>query len=258
VNGIPVLDDFMTKVVREITRRERMKAPHRRCAITVDDVRAIVRDHSRPERGPVKRMIACVIGIGFQCLLRWADMALIHISGIYWYPDGCVLVLPRRKNNQHSPELVAFADRGGKGSLFQSFRAHCGLVAGQDMPTEGRCIVDRFVFRGINHEGGHSWNGKRKDVLEMESERPIGRKTYAKYVRCFRYALEVVCGLSEGALKEFGMYSLRVGGDTWLFKANMPGDVRQRMGGWASAFSEKTYIRTLVDERLRVCKAMGI
>jgi hypothetical protein len=126
------------------------------------------------------------------------------------------------------------------------------------MPTEGRCIVDRFAFRGINHEGGHSWNGKRKDVLEMESERPIGRKTYAKYVVRFRYALEVVCGLSEGALKEFSMHSLRVGGDTWLFKANMPDDVRQRMGGWASAFSEKTYIRTLVDEGLRVCKDMGI
>jgi hypothetical protein len=33
-------------------------------------VRAIVKDHSSVKSGPVKRMIACVIGIGFQCLLR--------------------------------------------------------------------------------------------------------------------------------------------------------------------------------------------
>ena len=84
----------------------------------------------------------------------------------------------------------------------------------------------------------------------MDIERPIGRSTYAMYVVHFKYALEKVCSLSKKALKEFGMHSLRVGGDTWLFKANMPDDVRQRMGGWASAFSEQMYIRTLVDERL--------
>ena len=95
-------------------------------------------------------------------------------------------------------------------------------------------------------------------MLELKSELPIGRNTYAKYVVRFKYALKSVCGLTKQALKEFGMHSLRVGGDTWLFKANMPDDVRQRMGGWASAFSEKTYIRTLIDERLQVCKAMGI
>ena len=41
-------------------------------------------------------------------------------------------------------------------------------------------------------------------MLEMNSERPIGRNTYAKYVVHFKYALETVCGLSEKALKEFG------------------------------------------------------
>ena len=126
------------------------------------------------------------------------------------------------------------------------------------MPTEGRFIVNRFPFRGINHEGGHTWNGKRKDVLEIKSDRPIGRSTYAKYVVHFKYALEKVCGLSELALKEFGMHSLRVGGDTWLFKANMPDDVRQRMGEWVSAFGKKIYMCALGDERLQVCKATGI
>ena len=64
--------------------------------------------------------------------------------------------------------------------------------------------------------------------------------------------------MTRTAIKEFGMHSMRVGGDTWLFENNMPAAVRQRMGGWASAFSEKTYIRTLVAERLTTCKAMGI
>ena len=46
MNDIPVPDDFMIKCVREVTRRECTKAPHRRCAITVDEVRAIIKDHS--------------------------------------------------------------------------------------------------------------------------------------------------------------------------------------------------------------------
>ena len=259
-NDVVVDDDFATKAVREVTKRERSKAPHRRAAITRDEVREIVQKWEGG--GDCKRMMACVVGLGFQCLLRWADMALIHIEGIYWYPDGCVFTLPRRKNAQHKPELVAFADAGGKHSLFKVFRAHCKAVAGRDMPAEGQCSgVNRFVFRNIvkpSGATGHTWKGKRRDEMETESVRPIGRSGYKKYLVRFREALIECCGMTRQAVTEFGIHSMRVGGDTWLFEANMPASVRMRMGGWASAFSEKTYIRTLVAERLSTCKAMGI
>ena len=177
-------------------------------------------------------MIACVVGIDFQCLLRWPNIALIHIEGIYWYPDGCVFVLPRRKNNQHLPELVAFADRGGDGSLFRVFLRHCAAVAVQEMPVEGIYDgMEHFVFRGITSVGEHTWNGKRVDELELHSVRPINRNTYRKYVVGFKYALQHVCKLSPRAIKEFGMHSLRVDGYTWLFKANFTGDIRQCMRG---------------------------
>jgi hypothetical protein len=64
--------------------------------------------------------------------------------------------------------------------------------------------------------------------------------------------------MTKQAVKEFGMHSMRVRGDTWLFENNMPASVRMRMDGWASAFSKKTYICTLVAERLATCKGMGI
>lgn len=64
--------------------------------------------------------------------------------------------------------------------------------------------------------------------------------------------------MTKQAVKEFGMHSMRVGGDTWLFENNMPAAIHMRMGGWASAFSEKTYICTLVAERLVTRKGMGI
>ena len=266
-NDIRVEDDFMTKAVREVSKRERSKAAHRRAAITRDEVYMIMKQYRGANDGGVKRMIACVVGLAFQCLLRWADLALIHVQGIFWYPDGCVFALPRRKNAQHKPELVAFADTGKDGSLFKMFRAHCEQVAGRKMPREGRCTAaDRFVFRDITKPAvtekrprvGYTWKHKRMDVLEMESNRPIGRSAYKKYLVRFREALEDCCGMTEAAIKEFGMHSMRVGGDTWLFQNNMPQDVRQRMGGWASAFSEKTYIRTLVAERLETCKHMAI
>ena len=130
------------------------------------------------------------------------------------------------------------------------------------MPKGGQFVgSNRFVFRHIVKPAGapgHTWDGKRIDVMEMESELPINRNAYKKYLVRFKRALMECCGMTKDAVREFGMHSMRVGGDTWLFKANMPEDVRMRMGGWASAFSEKTYIRTLVAERLSTCKAMGI
>ena len=260
-NDVEVADDFTTKAVREVSKRERSKAPHRRAAITREEVMQIIKKW-KSKATPVKRMMACVVGIGFQCLLRWADMALIHIQGIYWYDDGCVFALPRRKNAQHKPELVAFADSGGPGSLFKVLREHCAHVAGRAMPVRGRCDdIDRFVFRNIEKPAGasgHNWNGKRSDVLEMKSRRPIGRSGYKKYLVRFKQALKDCCGMTAEAVKEFGMHSMRVGGDTWLFENGMTDAVRQRMGGWASAFSEKTYIRTLVAERIDTCRAMGL
>ena len=92
----------------------------------------------------------------------------------------------------------------------------------------------------------------------MASERPIGRGAYKKYLVRFKQALMECCGMTKQAVKEFGMHSMRVGGNTWLFENNMPASVRMRMGGWASAFSETTYIRTPVAERLATCKGMGI
>lgn len=124
-------------------------------------------------------MMACVLGLGFQCLLRWSDMALIHLDGIYWYANGCVFVLPRRKNAQYKPELVAFTDTGGPKSLFKVFREHCEAVAGQAMPRQGQCRgTGCFAFRNIvkpSGASGHTWSGKRVDAMEMTSERPIGR-----------------------------------------------------------------------------------
>ena len=64
--------------------------------------------------------------------------------------------------------------------------------------------------------------------------------------------------MTDEAIKEFGMHSMRVGGDTWLFDNGMTGAVRQRMGGWASAFSERTYIRTLVAEQIETYRGMGL
>ena len=170
----------------------------------------------------------------------------------------CVCAAETQKK-QHTPELVAFADRGGDESFFRVSRRHCAAVAEQEMPVKGIYEgVERFIFRGSTSIGGHSWNGKRVDELELVSARPINRNTYHKYVVRFKYALQHVCKLSPKAIKEFGMHSLRVGDDTWLFKANFTGDVRQCMGDWASAFSEKMYIRTQINKRLEVCKAMGV
>jgi len=261
INNIPLLDDFITKAVREVTRRERSKAPRRRAAITVDEVRAILRMWGT-SKDAVKRMMAICVGVGFQCLLRWADMALVHLKGIFWYSDGCVFALPRRKNNQYKPELVALACTGAEGSLFKLFRAHCELVAGKPMPMNDICgDVSRHVFRGIRKPAGasgHTWQDKRIDALEMDSERPITRSDYGKYLVRFRAALKQCCGLTKEAQKQFGLHSMRVGGDTWLFDNGVPEEVRMRMGGWATAFSERTYIRTLVDERLRTCRAMSV
>ena len=150
----------------------------------------------------------------------------MHIQGIYWYSDGCVAAIPRRKNTQHLLTLVVFADTGKANSVFKTLRAHYETVAGCSMPVEGRCTTaDRFVFRGIKHAvpavgvkpGGHTWSTKRVDALETDSIRPINRATYKKSLEHFKDALQQCCSMTRVAVKEFGLHSMRMGGDTWLF-----------------------------------------
>jgi hypothetical protein len=94
--------------------------------------------------------------------------------------------------------------------------------------------------------------------MEMKAVTPITQSTYKKYLVRFRDTLVSCCGLTRQAVKEFGINSMWVGGDTWLFENGMPTELRQRMGGWASAFTENQYIRTLVAECIDTCKGMGV
>ena len=100
--------------------------------------------------------------------------------------------------------------------------------------------------------------GQAHGMLELASALPIGRRTYKKYLGRFREALIDCCGFTSEAVRQVGMHSMRVGGDTWLFENEVPQEVRQRIGGWASALSESTYIRTLVAERINTCKGMHV
>ena len=102
------------------------------------------------------------------------------------------------------------------------------------MPREGRCTTcEKFVFRGIEKPkgaSGHTWAGKRKDMLELNAMTPIGRSTYKKYLCRFREALIDCCGFTSEAVRQFGMHSMRVGGTRGSSKTKC---LKKCVNGWA-------------------------
>jgi hypothetical protein len=70
--------------------------------------------------------------------------------------------------------------------------------------------------------------------------------------------LKQCCGIDGSNTREFGMHSLRSGGDTHLFKQGFSQEMRMDIGVWATNLVERGYLRQKIAEKLDMCKACGM
>ena len=222
-NGIPVERDFYVSLVVSVSKRRRKKPVKKRRGITFSEARAILKKWSDSGR-MAQFMIAVAIGVGFSCLMRFADLALVRLDGIVWMGNlGCMIFLPRRKNRQQGEgSWLPLSDAGGPFSIVALLRLLLRLM-GYAVPWEGRMSERRYVFRDVGmppraeRASGHSHFGFRRDVIRGTGERPMTKLAYDHYLRRFRDALVDCCGYSRALANDFGCQSLRSGGDSHLF-----------------------------------------
>ena len=269
VSGIPVGDDFVTGIIREVTRRERKKSVRKKQGVTFRLV-ALVNVKWGDVGAPLwRRSVAIMVAIGFVALGRFSDTVLVHTRFIYWCPEGCVLIVMRRKTNQHCvPTLWPVAETGrvdaaGRPvSLVARLRRLVLDLTDARPPVEGwpdpKVGRHGFLLRDISPISGARHPGRIRYALSRRCERPLGRRGYRHYLDRFRDGLRECCGMSKPQAAEYGLQSMRSGGDTWLYEKGASQAVRMAVGDWKTPGVEAGYLRIAVQQKLAAMKASGV
>ena len=269
VSGIPIKDDFVIGIIREVTRRERTKAKRKKAGVTFEMVVAFNVKWGDARAPLWQRSVAVMAGIGFVALGRFSDTVLVHTQFIYWCPEGCILVIMRRKTNQYCvPTFWPVAETGlrdAKGrpvSLVSRLRRLVFDLTGAAPPTEGwpDAGVGRhgFLLRDIRPASGSRFPAHIRYHLSRSCERPLGRRGYRHYLTRFRGGLRACCGMTEAQAKEYGLQSMRSGGDTWLFSKGASQAVRMAIGDWKTPEVEAGYLRIAATQKFAAMRATGL
>ena len=204
------------------------------------------------------------IGVGFSCLMRFSDLALVRVDGILWMGHlGCCIFLPRRKNRQMGQgSWLPLADAGGI-SVVALLRLLLGIL-GYKVPWEGRLSERRYVFRDVGlpprsrRRSGHTHLAWRRDVILGDGVRPMSGTAYNHYLSRFRDALVDCCGYSRTLANDFGCQSLRSGGDTHLFACGWDQNQRMMLGEWSTPSVEAGYLRPRMMRHLEAMRVHAL
>ena len=90
------------------------------------------------------------------------------------------------------------------------------------------------------------------------SDPRVGRAGYRHHLDMMRRALRECCGYTADVTKEFGLQSLRRGGDTALFESGATQEQRQLLGMWRTADVELSYIGFDARQHLRWAQALAV
>ena len=262
-NGVPVERDFYVSLVVSVAKRRRKKPVKKRRGLSFLEARKILTKWSRLA-SPALLMIAVAIGVGFSCLMRFSDLALVRVDGILWMGHlGCCIFLPRRKNRQMGQgSWLPLADAGGL-SVVALLRLLLGVL-GHKVPWEGRLPERRYVFRDVGlpppsqRRSGHTHFRWRHDVVLGDGVRPMTGAAYDHYLSRFRDALVDCCGYSRALAKDFGCQSLRSGGDTHLFACGWDQNQRMMLGEWSTPSVEAGYLRPRMVRHLKAMRVHAL
>ena len=268
INGIDVKIDLLTTVVREVNRRRRSKSIRKRPGLLFSEVAAINAKWGDEKQSLGRRTIALAMGIAFAALLRYSDLTMIHIHGIYFCPEGAMICMPRRKNNQRGvPSYLPVADTervdalGRPCSIVDRLRAYIEELTGEAPPAEGFMTSPAscgFLFREVRARDGYTHLSQRVDVVSGSGLRPMGRSGYGSYLSRYRDALVSCCRMSRRAADTYGTQSARSGGDTHLFDNGLSADQRMEIGEWATPLGERGYLRIRVQQKLKMMRVVGL
>jgi hypothetical protein len=258
INSIEVNHDFRTKVVKQVAKRLRTKAVKKMAGLSFEEAKQInAKWGKHKQRG--KRMLSLAVCLGFVALLRFADLAVINIGGIFFTDEGVLICVPVRKNAQIYPTWIAVADTHKPDSVVQRLKDMITEL-GHTVPLRGCINTCEYLFRDIVTADNYTHEHRRTDVLRPGDHggRSLTKLAYDHYKSRFRAALEQCCGMTKTAARLFGMHSMRSGGDTHLFNMGFSSQARRDIGGWATDLVERGYLRMRCKQMFDLARQAGL
>jgi hypothetical protein len=258
VNNIPVPSDFRTKVVKEACRRLRRKSVRKMAGLSFSHVELINADWGAHDQ-PGKRMISLAVCLAFVALLRFSDLAVINIGGIYFAECGVLICVPVRKNGQVYPSWITVADTGSATGVVARLKDMIKFL-GHVVPKIGFIDCREFLFRDVTLGSGHTHEHRRVDTIDNRGGgvRSLSKNAYNHYLSRFRSAMRACCGLTKAEANMFGLHSMRSGGDTHLFNKGFSKQSRMAVGGWATELVEQGYLRLRSKELFDLTREAGL
>ena len=83
LNRIEIEDEFLCSMVISVARRQRKLPVRKRAGLSLVEARKILKHWACESASTEKMMIAVAVALGFSCLLRYSDIALIRIDAIF-------------------------------------------------------------------------------------------------------------------------------------------------------------------------------
>ena len=252
VNGMVVPDSFYRSMLLDVCRRRRSKAAKKSAGLTLDEALQF-NDKWGRSKCIVRRLVALFVCLAFQRCLRWSDCMVLTASAVYWMGNkGALICIPRRKNAQYTAEWFPLPDTGSESCVVRRLRALM-LDLGFEVPRHGWGKEQRFIFPEFMSKHGATQEHQQTFMMG-NSHFTCSKQAYPKWSRMFKKGLRQCCSKSEAQIKEYGLQSMRAGGDTLLWRKGVDAETRRDIGGWATSSVERGYLRKRLSDSLKFTK----
>lgn len=197
-----------------------------------------------------RRWVALLCGLGVAVLGRWDDLSWLQVNSVFFAREGALrcfsVCLTHRKNVQlNTPEWVTVVeDPVDRHCVYRlvvaMFEEEFGLVVDTEAfswepPQDFR---RRFLFPQFAVQ--HCW---KRELYNPDMVWFAGRGKYFQFLTQFKNALREVLGFDKATVRQYGLSSLRSGGDTWLEALGVSKESRMLVGHWATGAVEARYVR---------------
>ena len=257
-----IMNDFAPEMLRDVLKRQRDRPRQAMEPMSAEQTTGVLQGWGWAARRPWQRQMALLMAMSRGLLGRFSDMAQIQVKGIVFYPEGVMVCIPLRKNRHGKGYAwLPLADSGGSRSTVALLRDHLRKL-GYRVPTPapegarvgaGSARLDAFLFRGLRRCSSRT-HIMHTDYTLGDGSAPASTlpdaQGYKVTLQLWRRALRECCNLTEAQAARYGTHSGRRGGDTALFSAGVPQDVRMLMGMWLTPSTELGYVEFDARQRL--------
>ena len=229
-------DSSLVKNVVEGGKRKLAKPVHKKEPMTVELLQKMF-DHMYIEKNIMNQRFICICLLAFAGFLRSAEVLKLKRNDICIYDSYLSVFIESSKTDRFREGAWVLIARTGTNlcpvTNLEKYFSWTGICPDSECFLFGRLTATKR---------GHVLRGQNKP-LSYSNFRDL-------FVKSFQSLVEDV--------NKFCSHSLRAGGATAAANNGIPDRLFKRHGRWHSETAKDGYVKSSVDERLRVSKSLGL